>query len=59
MTEEIARIGLRMFSEGEEFNLGVQEFWNDTMWKHETKCPHYNKSITVLKWIDKLIGFKL
>ena len=58
MTEERIKIGLRIFSEGKEWTLEPEEKRDDTMWEHTAKCPHCKKSITIIKWIYKIIEFK-
>lgn len=52
MTEE--RIGLRIFSEGKELDLGVEEKSEQAnrMWNHYTKCPHCKKEMRIIKWIE-------
>jgi len=54
---ERERIGLRMFSEGIELNLSIEErkegLDNTKTWTQDTKCPHCNKNIRIWKWIEK------
>ncbi len=57
MSEERIRVGLRIFSEGIELNLGVEEKKESIdgtfVWNHYTECPHCKKKMRIIKWIEK------
>lgn len=57
--KERIRIGLRMFSEGKELILNVEDRVTDVMWNQYTKCPHCNKKIRIVKWIEKWKGITI
>lgn len=53
----IEKIGLRIFSEGEELRLSVEDKKEDisgkSVWNQYTECPHCKKKMRIIKWIEK------
>ena len=57
MSENRETVGLRIFSEGIELNLGVGEkvdvMGGSVLWNQFTECPHCKKEMRIVKWINK------
>ncbi len=57
MSEDRETVGLRIFSEGIELSLGVEEkedvMGGSVLWNQFTKCPHCKKEMRIVKWINK------
>ena len=55
MSEKRIQIGIRMFSDGKELNIGVEKKSkiDPKIWNQRTECPHCKKPIRIIKWIDK------
>lgn len=51
------KIGLRIFSEGVELKLSVEEKQESIdgsfVWNHSTECPFCKKKMSIIKWLEK------